>query len=371
MKRFFNYLVITSTHPGSASLVGPVFAVRKEGKGFKTLSFGKGRVKRPLSAKGEYRVVGCGQTRVSLIAVSLIAIALLLSACGGAKPAADDEDAAVKSQTPVTITTVDQNGMADYVEMNATSVFQQKNYVKANANGYIEQENVKPGQLVKKGMVLFTIKTKESQSIGNSINILDTTFKFSGVNKIKAAAHGYITQLSHQAGDYVADGEQLAVISDESSFAFVLQVPYEYRSLVKPGQDIPLTLPDGEKLAGKVASLMPSVDTLAQTQGVVVKVNSSHPIPENLTARARLIKTAKQNTTSLPKSAVLANETQTEFWVMKLVKDTLAVKVPVTKGIETADRVEILSPKFTEQDRIVVTGNYGLADTAKVKIVKP
>ncbi|QKJ33206.1 efflux RND transporter periplasmic adaptor subunit [Mucilaginibacter mali] len=325
----------------------------------------------PFSAAGEERVSGRSHGRLSLSTLLLLAAALFLSACSSADKPAADEEVDVKSQTPVTITTIDQNAMTDYVEMNATSVFQQKNYVKANANGYIEVANAKPGQMVSKGTTLFTIKTKEAQSIGNSINILDTTFKFSGVNKIKASQHGYITQLNHQVGDYVQDGEQLAIISDESSFAFVLQVPYEYRALVKLGQDIPLTLPDGEKLTGHVASLMPAVDTLSQTQGVVLKVNSSHPIPENLTARAKLVKTAKQNTVSLPKQAVLANETQTEFWVMKLIKDTLAVKVPVTKGIETSDRVEILSPQFTAADRIVVTGNYGLSDTAKVKIVKP
>jgi multidrug efflux pump subunit AcrA (membrane-fusion protein) len=302
-------------------------------------------------------------------AVLLVVTAMLLSSCGGGKPAVE-EDASVKSQTPVTVTTIDQNPMADYVEMNATSVFQQKNYVKANANGYIQQVNAKPGQFINKGATLFTIKTKEAQSIGNSINILDTTFKFSGVNKIKAAEHGFITQLSLQVGDYVQDGEQLAIISDEGSFAFVLQVPYELRALIKQAQDVPLTLPDGEKLTGKVASILPTVDTLSQTQGVVVKVNSTHPIPENLVARARLIKTAKQSTNSLPKSAVLANETQTEFWVMKLINDTTAVKIPVTKGIETTDRIEIVSPKFAAQDKIVITGNYGLSDTAKVKIVK-
>jgi len=302
----------------------------------------------------------------------LLAMSVFISGCGGAdKPAADDDDAKVVSQTPVSVTTVDDKGMSDYIDLNATSSFQQTNTVKANANGYIEMANAKPGQFVNKGELLFTIKTKESTAIGNSINILDTTFKFSGLNKIKASAHGFITLINHQTGDYVADGEQLAVISDESSFAFILQLPYELRSLVQIGQSIPLTLPDGEKLDGRVASLSPMVDSLAQTQGVVLKVNSSHPIPANLTARAHLVKSAKANTTSLPKSAVLANETQTEFWVMKLIKDTLAIKVPVTKGIETTDRVEILSPKFTPQDRIVVTGNYGLADTAKVKIVKP
>jgi multidrug efflux pump subunit AcrA (membrane-fusion protein) len=226
------------------------------------------------------------------------------------------------------------------------------------------------GHFVNKGATIFTIKTKEAQSIGNSINILDTTFRFSGVNRIKAPGNGYITQLAHQQGDYVADGEQLAVISDRSSFAFVMQLPYEMRQYVQNNQNVQLILPGGEKLTGTVASSMPSVDTLSQTQGIVIKVSSNSPIPENLVAKARIIRSSRPHTASLPKSAVLTNETQTEFWVMKLINPTTAVKTPITKGLETGDRVEILSPKFNSKDMIVVTGNYGLTDTAKVKIVQ-
>ena len=218
---------------------------------------------------------------------------------------------------------------------------------------------------------MFTIKTKEAQSIGNTINILDTTFNFSGVNNIRASRSGFVTQLLHQAGDYVQDGDQLAVISDRESFAFVLQLPYELRSVIANNQDMILTLPDGEKLKGHVASLMPSVDTLSQTQGVIIKVNNTHLIPENLVARVLIIKTSRSSAPSLPKPAILSNETQNEFWVMKLINDTTAVKVPVRKGIESGGRVEILSPKFNPGDRIAVTGNYGLADTAKVRITKP
>jgi len=302
----------------------------------------------------------------------MMGICVLLFSCkGGAdKAAADDDDAAVKAITPVTVTTVNDSTMVDYIDLNATSAFLQKGYVKANANGYIQTVNAQLGHFVNKGDVLFTIKTKEAQSIGNSINILDTTFKFSGENKIKANEHGYVTQLNHQTGDYVQDGDQLAVISDRSSFVFLLQLPYELRAYVRDGQDVQLTLPDGTKMTGRATSSMPSVDTVAQTQSIVLKVNSDKPIPENLVAKARIIKSAKNNTASLPKSAILSNETQTEFWVMKLIDPTTAVKTPVKKGIEAGDRVEILSPKFSAQDKIIVTGNYGLADTAKVKIMQ-
>jgi len=288
-------------------------------------------------------------------------------ACSGNQPAG--EDAAVNVQTPVTVTTVTNNALADTIELNATSSFLQKNYVSANAIGYIQKVNVQPGHYVAKGQLIFTIKTKEAQSIGNTINVLDTTFKFSGINNIRASRSGFVTQLLHQVGDYVQDGEQLAIISDRESFAFVLQLPYELRGVIAGNQNMQLTLPDGEKLNGHIASLMPSVDTLSQTQGIIIKVNNTHPIPENLVAKALIVKTAKSNTPSLPKSAVLSNETQNSFWVMKLVNDTTAIKTIIKKGIESGGRVEILSPKFIPGDRIAVTGNYGLADTAKVKIV--
>ena len=53
---------------------------------------------------------------------------------------------------------------------------------------------------------------------------------------------------------------------------------------------------------------------------------------------------------------------------MKLNNDSTAVKVPVKTGIETGDKVEILSPEFSLQDKILLNGNYGLADTALVTV---
>jgi len=53
---------------------------------------------------------------------------------------------------------------------------------------------------------------------------------------------------------------------------------------------------------------------------------------------------------------------------MKMTDSNTAVKVPVIKGIETSDLVEILSPEITPSDKILLRGNYGLPDTAKVVI---
>jgi len=53
-----------------------------------------------------------------------------------------------------------------------------------------------------------------------------------------------------------------------------------------------------------------------------------------------------------------------------MMDSVTAVKVPVVKGIETNDRIEIVRPQFSLSDKILLTGNYGLPDTARVRVVE-
>jgi multidrug efflux pump subunit AcrA (membrane-fusion protein) len=294
---------------------------------------------------------------------------LVMAASCHSKTTTETEVAAPETITPVTITSISTEPMAEYIELNATSTFLQKAYVKASTNGYITSVNAQMGKMVSSGQTVFILKTKEAHSIGNTINLLDTSFHFSGIISIKAGTAGYVSEINHQPGDYVQEGEQLAVISDVRSFVFILNLPYELRSYVLDKKIVELLLPDGKSLPGNIASVMPVVDSASQTQNIVIRVNEKN-LPTNLIAKVRIIKTAKPSTISLPKQSVLSDETQTHFWVMKVTDDTTAIKVPVTKGMEINDRIEILSPRLANTDHFLLTGNYGLADTAKIKIVQ-
>ncbi len=86
------------------------------------------------------------------------------------------------------------------------------------------------------------------------------------VSSIPANESGYIAELNHQEGDYVQDGEQLAVISNSKSFRFVLNVPYEDKPYVTTGKNVVVILPDGERLRGIVQSPMPTMDSVSQTR---------------------------------------------------------------------------------------------------------
>jgi multidrug efflux pump subunit AcrA (membrane-fusion protein) len=303
------------------------------------------------------------------ISIYSLVIWLVVISCQSKKTEETIIEEEQETITPVTVTSVATEPMVEYIELNATSTFLQQAFVKASSNGYIKTVNAQVGKMVSSGQNVFVLKTKEAQSIGNAINQLDSSFKFSGIINIKAGTTGYVSEVNHQPGDYVQEGEQLAVISDANSFVFILNLPYELRPYVLNKQTVELLLPDGKKMIARISSAMPVVDSASQTQNIVLRVNERN-LPINLIAKVKVVKTAKTNAVSLPKQAVLSDETQTNFWVMKLIDDSTAAKVPVTKGIEIADRIEILAPKFSGSDKFLLTGNYGLADTARIKIVE-
>jgi len=297
------------------------------------------------------------------------ALVLLFGACKS--NTANTEIAEEKIQegrTPVTITNPIKGNMNEIAIVNAVSAFQLKTNVKSSATGYLQEVSVSLGKYVNKGDVLFVVKTKEAQSLGNTLQQLDSSLHFNGIITIKSPGTGFISQLNYKPGDYVQDGEQIATIIDTKSFVFLLDLPYELTPYLHNNQSLQLHLPDGSILDGQVSNALPTVDPVSQTQNFVIRVNTSKPIPENLIAKVYLVKKATSNTISVLKSAVLSDEVQSEFWIMQLIDSATAVKVPIKKGIENATNIEILSPALKLTDKILLTGNYGLPDTAKVII---
>lgn len=292
---------------------------------------------------------------------------LLLFSCH-TKVEAETETVAV---IPVTVTTIDTTAIERFSDVNATTSYLIKNTIKANTTGYIDRVNVVSNNFVKQGQLLFLLKTRESKVLGNTVNQLDASLNFGKPITLKATSNGFATSVNVQKNDYVQEGDVLAVINDAKSFAIVLSLPYELKKFVAIGQEFTAFLPDGTRIKTRVAQFMPTVDPTSQTQNVILKYDGTQSIPENLVVKVRITTKTASKTVNLPKAAVLSDETETDFWIMKMTNDSTAVKIPITKGIETAEKIQILTPTLKQSDRILTSGNYGVADTIKVKITKP
>ncbi|OPB89405.1 efflux RND transporter periplasmic adaptor subunit [Elizabethkingia occulta] len=294
----------------------------------------------------------------------------ILSCKKNEAPSAEEAKPDAKPKTEVNVAyPSDTIHLDNNVTLNATATYLLKSDAKANSTGYIISMKVRLGDRITQGSVLFGLQTKEARALGNTINKLDKSFRFNGTTTVVSPATGYVVMLNHQIGDYVQDGEILATITDASSFGFVVDVPYEYLQLIKDKSSLSVKLPDGSSLPAKVAKVMPTVDPVSQTVKVLLKVPHSDNIPENLIGTVSFSKSTAFGLT-VPKMAVLSNETQSSFWVMKMLNDTTAVKTPIVKGAETDEYIQIISGNLSTKDRVVTSGNFGLSDTAIVKIKK-
>jgi biotin carboxyl carrier protein len=277
------------------------------------------------------------------------------------------EEKQVSPKVPVEVVQARTGLMTDYAELMATSTFFDKAVVKAPAGGFVENSSVNPGDFVKKGQQIMTLRTKESAALeSDSTNPLG----FSGLIKVKSGIDGVVTSMDHPVGDYVQEGDQLGMISVPGSLVFILEAPFSINAYIRIGKNCEVLLPDGKKTEARIQSQLPAMSGSSQTQRYVVKPQDGSNLPENLVARIRIPKTIILQAVILPKTCILSDELMHSFWVMKLINDSMAVKIAVTPGLSSGDSVQILEPHFTEKDLILSSGNYGVGDTLLVSIIK-
>ena len=293
-------------------------------------------------------------------------VLLVLISCGGNKGNNTND---LSSGTPVTITHPQLMNMKDYLVLNGNTVFLNKEIIRSTFDGFIEKLYKNIGDSVKQGDNLFLIKTKESSAADTlKIKIGDKLFR--GSVHIKANSKGVVTELNYHEGDYIAGGEQIAVISNPASLRIKLNVPYEDVLRIQTGRLCEINLPSGVDINGIIENKVPSVDPVTQTQTYFIKLKYYHDLPESLNVIVKIPYKNFANAVVLPKSSLITNATENSFWIMKLVDDTTAVRVDVKKGIENDSLVQILNPPLNTTERIILTGAYGLPDTAKVEIVR-
>ncbi len=300
-------------------------------------------------------------------ALILISSAFLLAIPMSCKNTGTNEIKEPEAKTPVTIVPVAFKSVTSGVDLPAVTYFLNTSVVRSTTAGVIENMMAHQGDRVIPGQVLFTIKTREALALGDA-GQADPDLKFKGIISIESKTNGVINSVSFQQGDFVQEGDQLASVDDQSSLVFLLEVPFQLEKYINQNRRCRIELPDNSILTGTITRKMPEMDMQTQTVKYIIKPSRTAGLPANLIGNVHLIKSVSENAAVLPKGAVLGNETQTEFWIMKLINDSTAVKIPVKKGYEDNDQVQITEPPLSPSDRILLTGNYGLPDTASVSV---
>jgi len=272
------------------------------------------------------------------------------------------------SRTQVVAGAVSIRPISETLRMNAVTTYVSRENIRATTTGYVNQTRIQQGSWVKSGQLLYKLKTKEAEALGDEI-LNDPDINIKGIIPISAKKDGAITQVFYQDGDYVVDGDVLAELVRPNSLAIKLYVPYEYNQYVKLQKQVSINLPDGETLKGIIRQLLPSEEVISQTTPYLVSISPFKFLPENLNVTVTVPVKSNNQALVVPAQALQSNEEQTDFWVMKIVNDSLAIRYPVVLGIRTDSIIELKNSGLLPVDRIVLQGAYGLPDTASIALV--
>ncbi len=272
------------------------------------------------------------------------------------------------AKVQVKITHITHGIIPVYLQLTGKTVFLNKNAIVSPIAGYITKVAIRPGDRVQKNDTLFTLISQEVYALQSNDSITEDYGNIS----ILAPISGVINQLSvFKKSVFVDKNASLCNIVETSSFFVETEVPYEYSSLVKLGNQCIIQFSDSTEYKAKFYKIMPTMNIKSQTQKVLTKIqNITSFIPENMIVKVLVEKSKIDTTQILSKNCVMTDALMTEFWVMKLINDTTAVQIPVKIGNQTHKQVEILLPQFSTNDKFISQGAYGLEDTTLVEVIK-
>jgi hypothetical protein len=287
---------------------------------------------------------------------------IAITSCRQQVPAEAVQTPVVSVKTTAVITGDIESSLA----LNGKTTYLKKNSIISPISGYVVKMNIRFGDKVKEGALLFEIQTKENKALENSGTMEGST----GIIKVSASSDGFISELNiNGSGFFVQEGSLLCTISENQDLVILVNVPYEFNSLINAGSECKIILPDNSILNGTVYRKMPTMNEISQTRNVFIKPYTDAELPENLNLKVIFITAKHTGTLLVPKEAVMTNESQDRFWVMKIVSDSLAVKVPVQIGIINDSIAEILSSGLYKNDLTISEGAFGLSDSTVVRIV--
>jgi len=295
--------------------------------------------------------------------LALLFLPFIFGSCAPRQQPAEEETV-VKSDVKVSSPMI---GNAESIlSFKAVTRYMQTNDIRSQITGIVSQINFSVADPIKVNQPLFIIQPQEAAAL-KKLNFNNQIL--SGLSDtVYAHLNGQISKLAVQVGDFVQIGDVLASCIRSNSLRIIVYIPIEQVLDIEKIRNCSVVLPDGSVVEGRISSRLPSAENNDQTQAYIIETKKAITLSENINLSVYFTKEQVQDALFVPVSAVLGNEEQTSFWVIKLLSDSLCIKVPVEKGLEKDSMIQLVNSGLTGSDRVVTEGGYGLQDSASVRI---
>ena len=181
---------------------------------------------------------------------------------------------------------------------------------------------------------------------------------------IRAPFDGIVIKRHVDRGEWMAEGETVAILAKDDVVDIVADVPEKFIPFMRVGMRIKTTV-NGEEISGTVMAVVPRGDVATRTFPVKIRTPNTLALIEGMSARVMLPVGKSRQTQVVPRDAVIAPFGQT---VVYAVKDAKARMIPVDvigyqeliAGVQSADLAEGM--------QVVVKGNERLRDGQRVSL---
>jgi len=184
---------------------------------------------------------------------------------------------------------------------------------------------------------------------------------------IRAPFDGVVIKRYVDRGEWISEGETVAVIGKDDVIDIVAQLPEQIIQYIKIGMQVAASA-NGNEFSGTVIAVVPKGDVSTRTFPVKIRTPNQFSLIEGMSARVTMPQGEIKKTLIVPRDAVISKFGRT---VVFLAQDAKATMLPVQViGFEGLD-AGVASPGLKEGMLVVVEGNERLRNGQAVAFKQP
>jgi len=324
----------------------------------------------------------------------LSALSLIAIGCARKTASEEEEGGDVKATVAVKTISLHRGEIATVVESVGKIDALRKQKLFSPIAGKVTSLTALEGTAVAAGEVVAVIQTKESQAAiagaeallrsakspeqkAEAQKALDLAKASENSVAIRASFSGTVSTRSISEGEFVSENAELFTVIDFSTLVFIADVPARDLPSLSVGQQaaISLQMLSGKELQAAVEAINPQTDFTSQTLKVRLKFTGptsslTKLLKTDMTGTARIVTGLHKGVFIVPKSAVLRNDETNAYSVVTFNADSLALSLSVEITGMTDTTVAITNHGLKEGMSIITEGNYALADSTRITVVR-
>lgn len=226
-----------------------------------------------------------------------------------------------------------------------------------------------------------TISTSRSQLEAAEASLTQSREDLANT-EIRSPVNGVVLNRMIAEGDVATTGQTAFEVANLVGYETRLFLPMQDWDAINIGLSVDLRMSNrSETIArGTISRISPQLNPETGLGEVVVSLIEMTPsVRQGVLAESRITLETRENTLVIPRSAMIENvetyiepETNTvelrrTYSVFIAQGDTVASRKELSLGLEQGERVEVLSG-LEEGERLIITGQSGLRDGARVRI---